>query len=106
MKAIDTRGKFEEILNRESLIINNNTLENICKLKEGAKTCRYIMLREKSFICAKRTILKDALDSLVAENRMTAQGDNCLGLGDLIFNATKKENTEESSEEDKKEEKY
>jgi len=57
------------------------TIENICQIGKGAKTCRYLVFSGGGFLCAKTDQkLKAAIDAQVKS--MNAQGDNCAGDGE------------------------
>ena len=53
-------------------------LEEVCKIGQGNKCCRYIGL-SNGWACLKHSSLKDALDARVRSKAITAQGDNCDG---------------------------
>lgn len=52
---------------------------NVCKIGQGNKCCRYLVMGTEGFECAKGTSLQVHLDERVYNNTMTAQGDNCEG---------------------------
>ena len=82
MQAVDHDGAMNDYLTDEKRKIPEAHLHSICKLKQGCKTCRYIGLVPKlGFVCAKKTPMKDMLDSRVSEGKMKAIADNCEGLG-------------------------
>ena len=85
---------LKDVLDNRSLKIDTNHFNNICKIRQGEKTCRYIILGPQGFVCSKNTQLKQAIDQQCNKNQMTAKGDNCDGLGE--DNASQ---TQESSEE-------
>jgi polyhydroxyalkanoate synthesis regulator phasin len=105
MKGVDTRGKFDDLFSDKYLKISEKRLHNICKIEAGDKTCRYITLCSNGFMCLKNTKIKEAIDKMVEENKMTAKGDNCSGLVQgMLSNAKKKEKScKESCEESFKE---
>lgn len=61
-----------------SLIIDNDTLKNVCKYRQGSSCCKYIVyLRDfQNYYCAKNTDMKQKIDTL----SLKAKGDNCPGL--------------------------
>lgn len=52
-------------------------LHLVCRLGEGAATCRYLVMRP-DFTCAKLSPLRATIDVRAAT--MAAQGDNCDGI--------------------------
>jgi hypothetical protein len=84
MKAIDTRGNFDEFFSDKTRKISKQDLHDRCKIKDGANACRYIVLCSEGFICGKRTPMKDTFDGLVLDKQMIAKGNNCDGLGNAI----------------------
>ena len=52
-----------------------------CRPGEREKTCRYLVAGDKGIECAKLTTLKYTIDQRVADNKFTARGDNCDGMG-------------------------
>lgn len=80
MKGIDFQSNFGEYLLDEDRKISNEHLCNVCK-KDTKEACRYIGLSVIGFVCAKNTPLKKMLDQKVKENKFSAIGDNCSGIG-------------------------
>ena len=58
------------------LKIDGHTLREICKIGQGAITCRYILCGKGGFRCGKGTKVQPAIEVIV----QTAQGDNCPGM--------------------------
>lgn len=58
--------------------ISNDRLNDICRVGQGSKCCRYIGAGVEGLECLKHTELKSQIDMRV--KRMIAQGDNCRGL--------------------------
>ena len=56
-------------------------LKQVCKIGQGNKCCRYLVVGSQGFECVKHTAIKDLLDSRVEDKLMVAQGDNCAGWG-------------------------
>lgn len=81
MKAVDLQSMVGEFIFDESKKITKAHLNSVCKLHQGEMTCRYISLGLKGFMCAKHTKMKSVLDSFVNEQKISARGDNCEGLG-------------------------
>ena len=82
MKAIDLKEK-SDCLNDNSRTIPHAHLISVCKRYQKEKTCRYICLSQNGFACAKKTYIREVIDQLVKDDKMTAKSDNCEGLGDL-----------------------
>lgn len=57
----------------------------VCRIGQGHECCRYLMIGPKGFECAKVAGIrvKALLDQRVAEEAMTARGDNCDGKESL-----------------------
>ena len=57
----------------------------VCRIGQGHECCRYLMMGTKGFECAKVAGIgvKALLDKRVAEETMTARGDNCDGKESL-----------------------
>lgn len=52
-------------------------IKSVCKIGQREKCCRYLIMGQDGFECAKETSLKTTIDLRV--NTMNAQGDNCVG---------------------------
>jgi len=83
MQAVDFEGILNEYFFDADRKITPAHLRSVCQYKKSDKTCRYIGLSVKGFVCVKNTPIKLALDKQVADGLMAAQGDNCEGLGDF-----------------------
>ena len=81
MQAVDLNNEMNDFFGDEQRKIPQAHLDSVCKLKQGEKTCRYISLTVNGFICTKKTPIKSMLDQRVLDNKMSAKGDNCEGLG-------------------------
>jgi len=81
MQTIDLHGNLDKYLFDKKRKIPKIHLESICKYTQGKKTCRYIMLGAKGFVCMKKSLVRTTLDDMVKNNKIIAQGDNCEGLG-------------------------
>jgi hypothetical protein len=82
MNLLDFKGEMGEYLLDEDRKIPKAHLNSICKIYKQCLSCRYIFLSPKNgFVCVKKTPIKKTLDAIVAKKEMTAQGDNCEGLG-------------------------
>jgi hypothetical protein len=77
--AVDFKGDMGEVLSNSKLSIPRAHLLEVCKIREGSETCRYICCGIHGFVCVKNTTMKTHLDKQV--DQMTAQGDNCEGFG-------------------------
>ncbi len=84
MYAVDFNDQLNEYLLDEKRKIPKAHLDVVCKIEQKEKTCRYIALSKIGHVCMKKSPAKLKLNQLVKENKMTAQADNCEGLGDLI----------------------
>ena len=85
---------LEDVLNNDALKIDIKHLDNICKLRQGENTCRYILLMPIGYVCIKNTKLKQAIDQQCNKNQMTAKGDNCDGLGEINGSQVQEDNKE------------
>lgn len=57
-----------------------NYIKEVCKIGQGNDCCRYLSVGADGFCCLKlEPDLKTYLDNRVANNDITAQGDNCEG---------------------------
>jgi len=81
MQAVDLQGSLGEYLFDEDRKITKDYLHSICRYKKGKQTCKYICLSVKGYVCIKKTPMKKTLDQRCKEGKMSAQGDNCGGLG-------------------------
>jgi hypothetical protein len=64
----------------------NEHIKNVCKIGQRKDCCRYLAVGPDGFECLKHSDLKDHLDQRVANNTMTAQGDNCDGKSQKELN--------------------
>lgn len=83
MKGVDFQNNFNDFLMDDNRKISKAHLSTICKIGQKEKTCKYIFLSPKGFICMKKSPAKKSIDEMVKENKMVAQSDNCEGLGDI-----------------------
>lgn len=81
MQVIDFHGNLDDYLLDDRRKISKAHLDSVCKFQQGKKTCRYIMLSTNGYVCVKKTIVRTTLDERAKQNKMTAQADNCEGLG-------------------------
>ena len=51
----------------------------ICKIGQGIESCRYLLMAQYGWKCAKRMTGRTLIDKRVAEGRFHALGDNCEG---------------------------
>ncbi len=64
----------------EKMTIDRVKLKEVCKIGQGAKCCRYIVVCGRDGItCAKNIDMKKALDRRVEAGQFTAIADNCEG---------------------------
>ena len=94
MMGIETRGDFDSDF-QDCGKIDQDTLNNICKIGKKEKTCRYVMLCSFGYICAKSSPIATVLDKSVNENKMVAKGDNCEGLRN--YEKNEKEDSKENN---------
>jgi len=88
MKAIDTRGSISL---PDSAIIPNDELLSLCKINNGATTCRYIFFLGNRYYCAKCTKLRTTIDELMKNGKMVSKGDHCPGKSGKIGKGDKDE---------------
>lgn len=63
-----------------------NILQDICKVGQGEACCKYLLLGEKGFECAKTNGWKEIVDEHWKKTQHAAQGDNCDGKDSLVLN--------------------
>lgn len=80
MHAIDHNGNLDEIMLDERRSIPKDHLDSVCKIHQGKKTCRYIGLGVKGFVCVKNSAIQPILDEKVQEKTIKSCGDNCEGI--------------------------
>ena len=51
----------------------------ICKVGMGIQSCRYLLMAQYGWKCAKLTRARMLIDERVATRRFQARGDNCEG---------------------------
>ena len=61
------------------LKIDGKTLREICKIGQGALTCKFILCGKDGFRCAKGTKMQIAIEICVQVVQI-AKGDNCPGM--------------------------
>ena len=83
MYAVDFNDQLNEYLLDDKRKIPKAHLNAVCKIEQKEETCRYISLSKIGYVCMKKSPAKVKLDQLVKEKKMTAQADNCEGLGDI-----------------------
>ena len=81
MQAVDLNGNLGEYFLDDNRKITKAHLDTICLLHRQKKTCRYIGLSVNGYVCVKKTPMKKTLDQRCKEGKMSAQGDNCGGMG-------------------------
>jgi hypothetical protein len=54
--------------------------KTICKIGQGAETCRYLAMYPAGYSCEKHTAMGRDMDEWASTGRIGAQGDNCDGL--------------------------
>jgi len=107
MQAVDIKGQLAKYFLDDSRKIPKAHQNSVCKLRQGSVTCRYVCLSTKGYVCVKHTPMRETLDQLVAQDKMSAKGNNCAGLGDSGFDSSKektqKEKDNRQEEKDKEE---
>ncbi len=81
MYFLDSKDELNDFLLDPNRKIPKTHLSSVCKLRQGKDTCRYIFLSEIGYICMKKSPAKKNLDRLVIQEKLSARGDNCEGLG-------------------------
>ena len=61
------------------VLLDDDYVENICKIGQQEKTCRYLLMGPHGWCCGKLSHLKEYFDQRVANGAMLARGDNCEG---------------------------
>ena len=51
----------------------------ICKVGQGSESCRYLLMAQYGWKCAKLMRARTIIDERVAQGRFHAKGDNCEG---------------------------
>lgn len=59
--------------------IDQDHVENVCKIGQGPATCRYLTMGRGGFSCEKHSELAMTIDAKVLNGQFTARGDNCAG---------------------------
>ena len=62
----------------ESRKIPSSHMQNVCKYRQGAITCRYIVFKNDHFYCVKN--VPEIQDQINGIKDMKAKGNNCQGL--------------------------
>jgi hypothetical protein len=61
----------------------NEHITTVCKMGQGAECCKYLVMGQKGFECAKiKPSTKATIDNAWNDSK-SAQGDNCDGKEDL-----------------------
>lgn len=81
MKGVDFQNNLNDYLMDGDRKITKAHLNTVCKPEHGADTCKYLFLSPIGFVCMKKSPAKKSLDLMAKEKKMTAQSDNCEGLG-------------------------
>lgn len=81
MQSIDLRGELNDYVLDAKRRVSDVHRKTVCKFRQGDKTCRYLGLGTKGYVCMKHSPMRSVLDQQSKENKMTAKGDNCDGLG-------------------------
>ena len=89
MIGIQIDFDIELLLKDADKKLSESQKNELCKIRQGEKTCRYIMLGPQGYVCMKNTKIKKSIDNLCNDGQMIAIGDNCGGLGEC-YNAISK----------------
>ena len=81
MYGVDFNNQLFDYLLDDKRKISKAHLQSVCKIEQKEKTCRYISLSKNGYVCMKKSPVKLELDDMVNNNKMSAQADNCEGLG-------------------------
>jgi len=81
MYGVDFNNQLCDYLLDENRKIPKAHLEGICKIDKQKETCRYIALSKIGYVCMKKSPVKNKLDELANDGNISAQSDNCEGLG-------------------------
>jgi len=57
----------------------NEHVKTVCKIGQGHDCCRYLVMGMQGFECAKHSAMASHLDMRVAQESITARGNNCEG---------------------------
>lgn len=60
-------------------VIEDRHLHEICLLTQKEKTCAYLAMGPKGFMCAKGTVFQREIERRIHADTMSAKGDNCGG---------------------------
>ena len=101
MLGIQIDQELKSLMNSPARKIDFDTLQKVCKIRKGEKGCRYIMFGPQGYVCMKHTKIKKAIDSLCSQEKMTAKGDNCDGLGEDPNGVSEEEYSEKIKEQEK-----
>ncbi len=81
MYGIDFNNQLSDYLLDEDRKITKAHLEGVCKIEQKKETCRFIALSKIGYVCMKKSPAKNKLDEMSNSGSMSAQSDNCEGLG-------------------------
>ena len=84
MFSIDFNNELNDYLQDEERKIPKAHLNSVCLIYQKEKTCCYVSLSPIGFVCMKNSPIQDKLKELVRDDKLTAKGDNCEGLGEKI----------------------
>ncbi|MBU0899057.1 MAG: hypothetical protein KKB03_00425 [Nanoarchaeota archaeon] len=66
-------------MSKHENVISEEHLKDVCKLKQGEKTCAFLSFGSEDFICTKGTNLEKEIRRRLEAGIMVAKGDNCDG---------------------------
>lgn len=59
--------------------VDTDYAKTVCKIGQGEKCCRYLVMSPKGWSCEKLTTTAMTLDDRVQQGKMVSAGDNCEG---------------------------
>jgi hypothetical protein len=74
----------DALLRKISTFPNDTHVREVCKHGSGEAACRYLAIVGGEIKCGKYGPARDFIDRRVADNSMTAKGDNCEGIVGLL----------------------
>lgn len=57
------------------------TVDKICLFNQNDKTCKYLGITEREFVCTKHSVYSEILNKIDFDKTSFAQGNNCDGYG-------------------------
>lgn len=79
MIHVDINNEYSDVLTDINRNIPDAHLRQVCYYGDK-KACRYICLGPMGFVCVKKSLLQDIVDTQVSNGNIKANRDNCEGL--------------------------